>query len=188
MDAYADLYYDQEPGDLVSQVVSEDEWKKAVKGTYEMLNANQDPCTGLITNWFEYWRDGHHQIGMSGSGTPPAEYGSEAARAMFRISMDLLWYPAGAENSWAYLASLDSHRFLRRVAEYIESRIDINNPAPGNGILHLQTSRQIGSTGYVESIEPGWPWTPFMLKKNSRNFLVSREVREKFMVYILQNS
>ena len=70
----------------------EAEWNKVIATTYKVLEATQCPSTGLVPNWAKVYEEGQSlraETGFSGSGTPGAEYGSEASRTVWRVTLGL---------------------------------------------------------------------------------------------------
>eukprot|EP01126_Amoeba_proteus_P019361 TRINITY_DN1997_c0_g1_i18.p1 TRINITY_DN1997_c0_g1~~TRINITY_DN1997_c0_g1_i18.p1 ORF type:complete len:685 (+),score=147.18 TRINITY_DN1997_c0_g1_i18:1414-3468(+) len=69
-------------------------WNLVINTTYDILNADQCKTTGLTTNW--YVPNANPALvgstGCSGSGTPASEYGAEASRGVWRVTIDWLWY------------------------------------------------------------------------------------------------
>ena len=83
----------------------ESRWNKLISTTYKMFGATQCDSTGLIPNWAKIYEEGQSlraEMGFSGSGTPGAEYGSEASRAVWRVALDFLLFPneAGEAVAW----------------------------------------------------------------------------------------
>ncbi|CAK9110215.1 unnamed protein product, partial [Durusdinium trenchii] len=83
----------------------ESKWNKLISTTYKMFGATQCDSTGLIPNWAKIYEEGQSlraEMGFSGSGTPGAEYGSEASRAVWRVALDFLLFPneAGEAVAW----------------------------------------------------------------------------------------
>ena len=64
-------------------------WARAIDRSYHLLVERQIDAHGyaLPSNWC----DCNGAVGGGGSGTPPGEYGYEAARATWRASADLAW-------------------------------------------------------------------------------------------------
>jgi len=79
--------------------VPESEWNKLIGTSHDVLQTVQ--CSGdgaLVPNWATIGTDNDNNIintggSFSGSGTPQYEYGSEAARATFRVALDAALYP-----------------------------------------------------------------------------------------------
>jgi len=79
--------------------VSKSEWDKLISTSHDVLRTVQ--CSGdgaLVPNWATIGTDNNDNIintggSFSGSGTPQYEYGSEAARATFRVALDAALYP-----------------------------------------------------------------------------------------------
>jgi hypothetical protein len=68
-------------------------WNQVIDTSYAVLSAAQCSATGLIPNW--YVPNSNPSVvgttGCSGSGTPAAEFGSEASRTVWRVALDYIW-------------------------------------------------------------------------------------------------
>eukprot|EP00930_Biecheleria_cincta_P043276 TRINITY_DN29730_c0_g1_i1.p1 TRINITY_DN29730_c0_g1~~TRINITY_DN29730_c0_g1_i1.p1 ORF type:complete len:1074 (+),score=175.39 TRINITY_DN29730_c0_g1_i1:111-3224(+) len=123
-------------------------WETLIDTSYKMFHAVQCPSTGLITNWAKISEAGEQltaSTGFSGSGTPGAEYGAEASRAVWRVALDYLLFPAEAGS--------DAAAFLRPVTAQLETK-------ESSGTW----SDNLDIDGYclVESIHDSWSWNMFM--------------------------
>ena len=131
-------------------------WGKAVERAYGILVDRQMFAHGYLlpTNWCTC--DG--KAGGGGSGTTPGEYGYEACRATFRVSLDLAWH--GRERAKADIVG----RQLPFFNEQIGPKSDfsrINGPyrasdgklvPNGDGELCFQA---MAATAYVHDTDPG---------------------------------
>mmetsp|Transcript_101277 Transcript_101277/g.285520 ORF Transcript_101277/g.285520 Transcript_101277/m.285520 type:complete len:1052 (-) Transcript_101277:131-3286(-) len=86
-------------------------WDKVIDTSYEVLDAVQCPSSGLVPNWAKVYEESDLSLtastGFSGSGTPGAEYGAEAARTVWRVALDYLLYPdEAASAAGAFLSPL----------------------------------------------------------------------------------
>jgi len=143
MKSHDDKYGSNGEGDIF-----ESDWNRLIATSYKMFDATQCDSTGLIPNWAKIYEEGPEQLraetGFSGSGTPGAEYGSEASRTVWRVALDFLLFPGEAG---------DAAAFLDPVAAHLETRESAGNWA--------QTLRLDGDC-LVESIHPSWSWNMFM--------------------------
>src|SRR5690606_26834181 len=57
--------------------------------TYALLNAAQDPATGLVPNWSDTLGE---SADCAGSFECADDFGIDAARTSFRVATDYLWY------------------------------------------------------------------------------------------------
>jgi hypothetical protein len=68
-------------------------WNQVIDTSYAVLSSAQCSTTGLIPNW--YVPNSNPSVvgstGCSGSGTPSAEFGSEASRTVWRVALDYIW-------------------------------------------------------------------------------------------------
>jgi len=80
-------------------------WNTVIQTTYAILHGDQCPSTGLTTNWYVPGNPptAVGTTGCSGSGTAADQYGAEAARGVFRIALDYLWYGDESTLSAQYL-------------------------------------------------------------------------------------
>jgi hypothetical protein len=114
-------------------------WTQVIDTTYAVLNSAQCPLTGLIPNWYVPKSDPSllGTTSCSGSGTPSAEYGSEASRTVWRVALDYIW--TGDSRSKTFLDRLIPH-----VADKFSKNADL-------------------STGcLINSIHAGWLTEAFM--------------------------
>ena len=121
------------------------QWDTLIATSYQMLDDAQCDSTGLTPNW---WRPagpvqarGH--AGCNASGTPADQFGSEAARGVWRVALDALWQP-----------SAESSRYVGRIARHLAMQYD-----DANGFGALQIDRRCES---VKSVHPDWIANPFM--------------------------
>ena len=59
-------------------------WNNAVTASYTLLNANVNSSTGLVSNWSDH-------TGAANNCNGPNEYGYDACRNPWRMSMDVIW-------------------------------------------------------------------------------------------------
>ena len=118
-------------------------WDALLAGSYEMLDDAQCEANGLLPNWWEP-RGPQRQRGRAGcnaSGTPADEFGAEAARIVWRVAVDALWWsPAPVGLSTGGGGGADgprAHKFTQRVARQVASRVDERAP-DGGGFQQLQ--------------------------------------------------
>jgi len=115
-------------------------WDSLIETSYRLLNEAQCDATGLVTNWWVPADSGSADAGTagcSGSGTPAAEFGSEASRSAWRVAVDALWYGAA-----------DAVQFSNRIASHVEET--------------LRTDGNLDIGCNVTSIHPGWKVNGFM--------------------------
>jgi len=125
----------------------EAEWNKVIATTYKVLEATQCPSTGLVPNWAKVYEEGQSlraETGFSGSGTPGAEYGSEASRTVWRVTLDYLLFPSEAGDAAAFLDPLATH---------LEGKETNGNWA---------TTLDVDGSCLVDSIHSSWSWNMFM--------------------------
>ncbi len=60
-------------------------WDNAVTASYDLINANAHPTTGLVSNWSDH-------TGASNSCNGPDEFGWDACRNPWRMATDVAWY------------------------------------------------------------------------------------------------
>jgi len=113
-------------------------WDTVISTSYAVLLAGQNPY-GLVTNW--YVPNSNPTVtgttGCSGSGTPAAEFGSEASRTVWRVVLDYVWY-----------GDARAKTFLDKLVPSVASKFASNS--------NLQTG------GLVTSIHSGWLNNAFM--------------------------
>ncbi|CAK9084462.1 unnamed protein product [Durusdinium trenchii] len=126
-------------------------WNKVISTSYKMFDAVQCHSNGLITNWARVWEsaDGvgpfRADANFTGSGTPGAQYGSEASRTTWRVALDYLLYPKEAmHNATQYLDPLVV------MLESKESHCD------------WASELRIDDACLVTSVHPDWSWNMFI--------------------------
>jgi len=123
----------------------ESKWNTVISTTYAVLSANQCDDTGLTTNWYVPNQSAPASVGTtgcSGSGTPSDQYGSEASRGVWRVTVDSLWYgDQDSKNPASYIAPV--------VAQVISKY-------QGGSFSDLSTGC------LVKSIHPSWSSLAFM--------------------------
>lgn len=77
----APAYYRQFAQHVPSQATL---WNNAVTASYTLLNANVNTTTGLVSNWSD-------NTGTANNCNGPNEYGYDACRNPWRMSMDVIW-------------------------------------------------------------------------------------------------
>ena len=118
--------------------------------TYDILLANQCPSNGLTTNWYVPVEEDPSQTGTtgcSGSGTPAAEFGSEASRGVWRVALDYMLYGEA------------------RAVVYMDGMIGnlLNAYRPENDVSsQWDDLTSSGSGCLVESVHASWQWNAFM--------------------------
>ena len=121
----------------------EAEWNKVIATTYKVFEATQCPSTGLVPNWAKVYEEGQSlraETGFSGSGTLGAEYGSEASRTVWRVTLDYLLFPSEAGDAAAFLDPLATH---------LEGKETNGNWA---------TTLDVDGSCLVDSIHSSWSW------------------------------
>lgn len=125
-------------------------WNTVIETTYKALDAVQCAANGLVPNWARVSEsaDGKSLIATTnpspGSGTPAGEYGAEAARTVWRVTLDYHLFPAeAAEGSRRFLSPISAH------LDRIESNGQWANLEVTGGCL-------------VDSIHSSWQWNAFM--------------------------
>jgi len=118
-------------------------YNKLIATSYKLLNADQNQA-GLTTNWYVP-NSGNlatpGTTGCSGSGTPADQYGSEAARGPWRVTLDWLWFPSEATQAPTYLAKLAT---------------ELSGKFTGSTFNNLDTG------GLVNSVFANWLQNPFI--------------------------
>jgi len=95
-------------------------WNEAVHSSYLYLKDNQCASTGLTTNWFrtgDKLGEGGGDFGCSGSGTKAKVFGNEAARGVWRVALDALWYSEDAAGP--DLSAFGPAEYLERVTKLV---------------------------------------------------------------------
>lgn len=134
-------------------------WSDTVDSSYLVLGANQCPQTGLVTNWFIPNEANPSTGGSVGSscaysGTPPAEFGAEACRSPWRITLDYLWYPNASMNTYG---SID---FTRRIASGITSKLQLATSSCHSVNCNSELKLDILENCFVKSVLE--PWTDLL--------------------------
>jgi hypothetical protein len=124
-------------------------WDMVIDTTYKMFAANQCESTGLVTNWANVTEslDGttlSATTGFSGSGTPGAEFGAEASRAVWRVALDYLLFPEEAHGA--------ASSFLGPIARHVAEKENAGQFA----------DLDIDSSCLVASVHADWQWNAFM--------------------------
>ena len=105
------------------------DWESLIETSYALLDEAQCASTGLVPNWWvaahgelptgaaaqareqwHEWRPG--SASCSGSGTPAAEFGSEAGRTLWRVALDAIWFGSG-----------EAARFSRAVGAHVAPKL-----------------------------------------------------------------
>lgn len=123
-------------------------WDELIETSYLVLNEAQCGTTGLVTNWWvpsQSTSAGAGGPSCSGSGTPAAEFGSEASRTAWRVAVDAVWYGDPVAIEWC--RTLNSH-VTAKLTTCSES---------WSCSAHLDTGCA------VDSIHSGWLDNAFML-------------------------
>lgn len=146
---YMKLYANEFGSSADEGEVFEPGWNTVIDTTYKMFEANQCQSTGLITNWAKIFESADGQsltatTGFSGSGTPGAEFGSEASRGIWRVALDYLLYPNAAATAVP---------FLTPVVEHLDTK-----ESNGNWAVSLD----IDAGCLVKSVHSSWQWNAFM--------------------------
>ena len=85
-------------------------WESLIETSYAIVGSSQCPSTGLVPNWYipvQSSGAGAGTTGCSGSGTPAAEYGSEAARTSWRFALHWILY--GDRRAAAFAEPVAAH-------------------------------------------------------------------------------
>lgn len=133
-------------------------WNNLVNTTYLVLQANQCPSSGLVTNWYvpnpsSPSTGGSVVSTCDFSGTPPAQYGSEACRTPWRVTLDYLWYPDQSQNA-------GNAAFARRVASEVTSKLKLATSACMSVGCNQAIKLDIPASCFVKSVLD--PWTDIM--------------------------
>ena len=133
-------------------------WDNLVRTMYLVLEANQCPSTGLVTNWYKPNENDPSTGGsVAGdcaySGTPYAEFGSEACRTMWRVALDYLWNGLPGR----------SDVFLQRIASQATSKLRLVNNGCSSSSCNAEIALDTPSSCFVASVLEPWTNIPFML-------------------------
>lgn len=145
-------------------------WDGLISSTYTMLDDAQCASTGLTPNW---WRpagmvQARGYAGCNASGTAADEFGSEAARGVWRVALDALWQPSAA-----------SQRYVWRVARHMLSLLDAGGGTPrkggggGGGGASFGELRVDPSCTSVRAIHANWQGNAFMFGPMAAALLVA---------------
>jgi hypothetical protein len=112
-------------------------YDKLIKSTYKIISSNQNDA-GLTTNWYipnqaDLSQKGTISTSCGGSGTPIDQYGAEAARGVWRVSVDFIWFK-----------SAESKTYLDKVAKQLSLKFT------GSTFSNLDTG------DFVKSVFDGW--------------------------------
>ena len=121
----------------------EAEWNKVIATTYKVFDATQCPSNGLVPNWAKISEEGQSlraTMGFSGSGTPGAEYGSEASRTVWRVALDYLLFPNEAGDAAAFLDPLAAHLETKETNGNWDEALDVDGSC------------------LVDSVHSSWSW------------------------------
>eukprot|EP01123_Difflugia_compressa_P015386 TRINITY_DN85_c0_g1_i2.p1 TRINITY_DN85_c0_g1~~TRINITY_DN85_c0_g1_i2.p1 ORF type:complete len:610 (-),score=140.18 TRINITY_DN85_c0_g1_i2:212-2041(-) len=86
-------------------------YNNLIATSYAVILADQCDTSGLTTNWYKPNSVNPALVGdtsCSGSGTPSGEYGAEAARGVWRVALDYVWY-GDTTNTANYLDPIIKH-------------------------------------------------------------------------------
>lgn len=133
-------------------------WNNLVNTTYLVLQANQCPSSGLVTNWYvpnptNPSTGGSVVSTCDFSGTPPDQFGSEACRTPWRVTLDYLWYPDQSQGS-------GNAAFARRVASQATSKLKLASSACMSVGCNQAMKLDLPSSCFVKSVLD--PWTDIM--------------------------
>ncbi len=93
-------------------------WDNAVTASYDLINANVHPTTGLVSNWSDH-------TGTPNTCNGPNEYGWDACRSAWRMGTDVSWY-----------ADPNAKTICNNMAAWIQNTgvANLKGPIPQNGI------------------------------------------------------
>ena len=131
-------------------------WDNLIRTTYLVLEANQCPSTGLVTNWYKPNENdpstgGSVSHNCANSGNPPGEFGADACRMSWRVSLDYLW-----NNSNSVL-------YLQRIANQAASKLRLVNDTCSSSSCNAEIILDTPSSCFVTSVLEPWTDIPFML-------------------------
>lgn len=132
-------------------------WTNLVNTTYLVLQANQCPTSGLVTNWYvpnpsNPSMGGSVVSSCDFSGTDPAQFGSEACRTPWRVTLDYLWYPDQSKFS--------NTAFAMRVASEVTSKLKLATNACKSVGCNPAMKLDLPVSCFVKSVLD--PWTDIM--------------------------
>lgn len=137
-------------------------WDALIETSYLIVGDAHCESTGLVTNWIVPAQSSLASAGTagcSGSGTPPAEFGSEASRYAWRMALAWLWYADGRAAS-----------LLRPLVDHASAAL----ASYGDGCLSESTCAALRLTPacLVTSIHSNWLQNAFMLGPIACSFMV----------------
>ena len=124
------------------------QWDSLIETSHSILSDAQCDATGLVPNWY---RPIDEDTGCSGSSTPPAEFGSEASRAAWRVALDSLWWGDAAAGA-----------FNEKMADQVTTKL-VMYGTDGCWSLNGCEAMQLDTGCLVTSIHADWIYNMFML-------------------------
>ena len=130
-------------------------WDALIETSYDIIDESQCDATGLVSNWWVPSGSSDPSKagtpGCSGSGTPPAEFGSEASRTGWRLAVPWLLY---GESRAKTIASKMGAQATEKLGAYGVDGCYSPSSCPG---LQLDTGC------HVETVLGDWIYNGFML-------------------------
>lgn len=132
-----------------------EKWNSLIDTSYKFLETVKCPESSLVPNWALVQELDNSTLGnypgtFSAAGTPQREFGSEASRTMWRVTLDAAVYPD---------ESTDQARdFLTPLLEQMVSTFDPTVPTGGNYFPGLLSKDMISSCDHVTSVSNGDFW------------------------------
>eukprot|EP00965_Chrysotila_dentata_P061443 2035146-Pleurochrysis_carterae.AAC.1 len=129
-------------------------WEQLIRTCYRVLAAMQTEESGLFPNWVVLSADG--AVSREGaststecheSGSPPAQFGRQAAQAIFRVALDRVWFG----DTWGDEAA----RVLRPIVAYVSAKLAVV-AVDGCATLACHPEIALERGGLVRSIMPKW--------------------------------
>jgi len=148
----------------------EDHWNQLIDTSYEAISATQCPAQGMVPNWATVDivnNEIRHTGGtFSGSGTPQWEYGAEAARTTWRVTIDAALFPSEM--------GVAAKPYLNPVLSTLESGY---NPNLSLSQKYFDTNTfntcQIpGVSTSIYSFSSGWVWNNFIFSPTVSSLVV----------------
>lgn len=141
-------------------------WDNLISTIYQVLHANQCPSTGLVTNWYKPNESNPSSGGSVGwdceySGDPPDQFGAEACRASWRVTLDYLW------NN-----STNSTTYLHRVGSEVTSKLKLVNSSCSSTTCNPAIKLDTPPVCFVGSVLEPWTDVGFMLGPVSVSLMV----------------
>ena len=124
------------------------QWDSLIETSHSILSDAQCEATGLVPNWY---RPMNEDTGCSGSSTPPAEFGSEASRAAWRVALDSLWWGDAAAGA-----------FNEKMADQVTTKL-VMYGTDGCWSLNGCEAMQLDTGCLVTSIHADWIYNMFRL-------------------------